>query len=143
MREINEAGVQLIKNAEGCVLHPYKDGVGKPTIGIGHLILPHEHFGAITTAEAEALLQSDLRNAESAVQSLVKVELNDNEYAALVSFTFNLGAQNLRTSTLLKLLNAGDCDGAAREFGKWIRAGGFVEEGLVKRRAAEQELFLS
>ena len=63
-RQINQAGLDLIRNAEGCVLHPYKDGAGKPTIGIGHLILPHEHFGKISEQQADELLQNDLRQAE-------------------------------------------------------------------------------
>jgi lysozyme len=141
-RQINQAGLDLIRNAEGCVLHPYKDGAGKPTIGIGHLILPHEHFGKITEQQADELLQNDLRQAERSVESLVTVPLNDNQFAALVSFTFNLGAQNLRGSTLLRDLNAGDYRGAADQFKRWVFAGGTVEQGLVKRRSAERDLFL-
>ena len=141
-RQINQSGLDLIRAAEGCVLHPYRDGAGKPTIGIGHLILPHEHFGKISQEQADELLQQDLRNAERSVQQLVTVPLSDNKFAALVSFTFNLGAQNLRNSTLLRDLNAGDYRGAADQFNRWVFAGGAVEQGLVKRRRAERELFL-
>jgi lysozyme len=75
------------------------------------------------------------------VDSLVKVSLNDNQYAAIVSFAFNLGVGNLKQSTLLKKLNAGDFAGAANEFAKWNKAGGKVLAGLTRRRAAEAELF--
>src|SRR5262249_42802085 len=106
-------------------------------------ILPHEHFGKISRERADELLEQDLRNAERSVQQLVTVPLNANQFAALVSFTFNLGAQNLRSSTLLRDLNAGDYRGAADQFNRWVFAGGAVEQGLVKRRQAERELFLT
>jgi lysozyme len=77
------------------------------------------------------------------VSAAVTVPLNDNEFGALTSFTFNLGIGNLKSSTLLKKLNAGDRAGAADEFGKWVNAGGKPLPGLVKRRAAERALFLT
>ncbi|OTP79508.1 Phage lysin / Phage lysozyme or muramidase [Caballeronia sordidicola] len=79
----------------------------------------------------------------AAVDSLVKVPLASHEKAALVDFTFNVGSKNLQTSTLLKLLNAGDYAGAANEFPKWNLASGKVMPGLVKRRARERSLFLT
>lgn len=95
----------------------------------------------ITPATAEALLKSDLTDAEYAVHSNVKVPLTDNQFSALVSFVFNLGAGSLKKSTLLRLLNAGDYRGAEAEFVKWNRAGGKVLPGLTKRREAEANLF--
>jgi len=70
------------------------------------------------------------------------LKVNDNEFSALLSFTFNLGIGNLRSSTLLKLLNAGDRAGAADQFPRWNRAGGRELLGLTRRRAAERALFL-
>ena len=100
----------------------------------------------LTQAQGEALLQSDLRNGgyESCVaNSATYSNLNANQYSALVSFTFNLGCGNLQSSTLLRLLNAGDTAGAANEFPKWVYGGGVVLPGLVRRREAERQLFCS
>lgn len=143
MRKTNQAGVDLIKGFEGLRLAPYKDPVGLLTVGYGHLVKPGEQFGTLTEAEAEDLLRNDLRDAESAVERLVKVPLTDNQHAALVSFTFNCGGGNLEKSTLLKKLNAKDYAGAGFEFLKWNKAGGKILAGLVRRRRAEMELFLS
>lgn len=142
MRPINQAGIDLIKEFEGCRLGPYQDVAGLWTIGIGHLIKPGETFiSPITEAQAEALLREDLALACSDVERAVNVPLNDNEYAALVSFTYNCGGGALRQSTLLKLLNAGDYHGANAEFPKWCRAGGKKVPGLLRRRLAEAALF--
>jgi lysozyme len=99
--------------------------------------------GGITLAQAEALLHTDLMNAGRDVSSVVLVSLNDNEFGALTSFTFNLGIGNLRSSTLLKMLNANNRAGAADQFGRWVMADGKPLPGLVKRRAAERDLFLT
>lgn len=143
MRRTNQKGVDLIKGFEGLRLSPYKDPVGLLTVGYGHLVKTGEHFGTLTEAEAETLLRADLHEAESAVERLVKAPLTDNQFAALVSFTFNCGGGNLGKSTLLKKLNAKDYAGASFEFLKWNKAGGRVLAGLVRRRRAEMELFLS
>ena len=76
-------------------------------------------------------------------RAAARVKLNQNQFDALVSFTYNLGAGALGSSTLLGKLNRGDFEGAADEFPKWNKAGGKVLNGLVKRRAAERSLFLS
>ena len=164
MREISAAGIDLIKSFEGIMdgdprtanLDPYLDPVGIWTIGYGHAIVVGKDFlrgkqnkakafslypGGITLEEAETLLRADVMDKCRDVDSLVKVSLNDNQYAAVVSFTFNLGVGNLKQSTLLKKLNAGDFAGAALEFAKWNKAGGRVLAGLTRRRAAEAELF--
>lgn len=73
---------------------------------------------------------------------MVEVPLNQNQFDALASFTYNLGETNLSSSTLLKKLNAKDYTGASNEFLKWNRAGGKVLNGLVRRREAERNLFL-
>jgi lysozyme len=142
MREINEEGLNLIKSFESLRLNVYDDGVGVKTIGYGHAIRPGEKFTKITPAQAEALLRSDLHVAESAVGNGVKVPLSDNQYAALVSLVFNIGAGAFSGSTLLRRLNQRDYAGAANEFLKWNKGGGRVMAGLTRRRTAERELFL-
>lgn len=136
-------GISLIREFEGCKLTPYADTARKQTIGIGHLIKPGEHFEAITEQQADDLLRHDLVAAELCVNQCVSVEVDQNEFDALVSFTFNLGGKRLLTSTLLEKLNNEDYDGAADEFLKWDKASGVESSGLKRRREAERELFLA
>jgi lysozyme len=140
-RKVNEAGLGLIKSFEKCVLHPYDDGAGYMTIGWGHLIKKGEKFTRITRAEADAILVNDLSIAESAVERNVKVALNDNQFAALVSFTFNVGEGGLKRSSLLRLLNRGNYDAVPEALKVWNKANGKVLKGLVRRRAAEGRLW--
>jgi len=144
---ISRAGINKIKEHEALRLEPYRDAVGKWTIGYGHLIKPDEQHlvtgGKITEAKAEALLRDDLENAEAAINRLVKVPITGNQYDALVSFVFNVGEGAFADSTMLRKLNAGDYDGAAAEFPRWTKAGGMQLPGLVARRAKEQTLFLA
>lgn len=103
-----------------------------------------EHFSCISQSDAENLLRADLRNAEACVSRSVSHPVNDNQFSALVSFTFNLGCGSLQSSTLLKKVNAGaSADEACFQFNRWTRAGGNVLAGLVRRRAAECELYRS
>lgn len=148
--KINDAGVALIKKAEGLRLQAYPDpahGWAVPTIGYGHTSAAGEptvvRGMSITAKQADEILRRDLGQYEQAVEDAVTVPLNENQFSALVSFTFNLGAGNLGSSTLLKKLNAGDYAGAANEFLKWNKAGGKVLAGLNARRAAERTLFLT
>ncbi|MGZ2746931.1 lysozyme [Burkholderia stagnalis] len=137
-------GIELIKHFEGLRLARYLDAVGKPTIGYGHLILPHEQFTRpLTQAEADALLRNDLRSAELNLRKLVHVPITQQQFDALMSFVFNLGAGRLRSSTLLRYLNAGASARAADQFLVWNKAGGRPLAGLTKRRQAERALFLS
>lgn len=145
MRHINQNGVDLVKHFEGLYLKAYKDPVGIWTIGYGHTGLTHldgtvKAGRVINTAEAEQLLRHDMEAFEKRVVSFVKVELSDDEFAALVSFDFNTGG--LGKSTLLKKINAGDRAGAADEFLKWDKAGGKTLAGLTRRRKSERNLFL-
>lgn len=148
-RQAPGQALELIRRFEGCVLSPYRDQAGRLTVGIGHLVRPYERFGFITTEKAYELLREDLAHAQDDVRRLVRAELNDNQYSALLSFVFNLGGENLRTSTLLAKLNRGDYEGAAGEFPRWnkVRDPRFgrpvVSEGLTARREAERELFLT
>lgn len=146
----NNAALALIKEFEGLRLNAYPDpahGWSVPTIGYGHTSAagaPIVRRGmTITATEAEDILRRDLGQFEAAVRSLVKVPLTENQFGALVSFTFNLGAGNLKSSTLLRKLNAGDYVGASDEFGRWVKAGGKTLSGLVRRREAERQLFSS
>jgi lysozyme len=143
LMKISQKGVNLVKKFEGLELKAYKDSVGVVTIGYGSTG-PHVFMGqVITEAQAEALLIKDLSRFESGVTELVKVPLTQNQFDALVSFSFNLGLGNLKSSTLLKKLNAKDYLGASKEFERWNKAGGKVLNGLTRRRLAEKELFLS
>ena len=112
----SQKGIDLIKEFEGTVLKVYKDAVGLPTIGIGHLIKKGEVFTTLTQQQAEELLAKDLKQFEEGVSTSVKVALTQNQFDALVSFAFNLGIGNLNSSTLLKKLNVGDIQGAADQF---------------------------
>lgn len=141
-RHINQAGLDLIKEFEGFRGNAYRDVVGAWTIGYGHTKTARSGM-SITREQGEALLRKDLAEAEAAVARLAKVSLTDNEHAALVSFTFNLGQGALSGSTLLRRLNAGDKAGASKEFGRWVYAGGRKLNGLVRRREAERRLFSS
>jgi len=144
VKSINEAGLDLVKRSEGLRLEKYQDVAGKWTIGYGHLIKKGEAFESpITEERATELLEQDLRLAESAVNELVSVPLNDNQYSALVDFVYNVGKGNFEASTLLKRLNAGKYSAAADEFLKWVYAGGRRIEGLARRRSAERALFLT
>ena len=139
-RLINSLGLALVKNYEGLRLEPYKCPAGIWTVGYGHTkgVTEHTHC---TPEMAEAWLESDLMHAEEEVTRLVKVPLNDNQYSALVSFTFNVGAGNLQTSTLLKKLNEGGYDLVPAYIKAWVFAAGKQQPGLVKRRAAEAALW--
>lgn len=141
MKTTSQRGLDLIENAEGLHLRAYQDGIGVWTIGYGHTRGVRPGM-VITAADAQAYLRSDIATAERGVNTLVTVDINQNQFDALVDFTFNLGSGALAGSTLLRRLNDGDYEGAANEFGLWVYAGGKIEPGLVRRRSAEKALFL-
>lgn len=152
MPTLNAGAIDLICEFEGFVDHWYPDpahGWKVPTCCYGHTDAAGEPKYAatkaktFTKAEGKAILAADLKPVCNTVASLVTVDLNDNQFGALVSFTYNCGAGNLKKSTLLKKVNAGDFAGAAGEFAKWNRANGSVLKGLTRRRAAEAALFRS
>jgi lysozyme len=134
--------IALIQEFEGCQLKAYQDTKGKWTIGYGHTFGVYPGL-SITQNQANTFLQNDAQNTASLVSKYVTSTLNQNQFDALVSFTFNEGIVRLAGSTLLELVNAGDFRGAASEFAKWDLSGSIVEPGLVRRRAAERALFLS
>lgn len=136
----SERGLVLIRQFEGLRLSAYQDSVGVWTIGYG-TTRGVKRGQAITKAGAESLLRADVQRFEGEVSRLVKVPVSQNQWDALISFTYNLGSANLESSTLLRLLNAGDYAGAAAQFDRWNKAGGKVLKGLVTRRAAERAMF--
>lgn len=148
MRAVNKAGIDLIKSFEGLSLKPYLCPAKVPTIGYGTIKYPNGkavtmNDSAISEKEAEAYLIHEVNLKSRGVDSLVKVPLNDNEYAALVSFAYNVGTGALGGSTLLRLLNAGaDRVAVADQLLRWNKAGGKELAGLTRRRQAERALFL-
>lgn len=143
----SDSGIELIKRFEGLELEAYQDIAGIWTIGYGHTGEDVQPGMKISERDAEELLKRDLKPREQAVSSAVKVPLNQNEFDALVSFVYNVGAGALRTSTALKRLNKGDRIGAADALTWWNKAtvGGVLREvlGLTRRRASERALFLT
>ena len=146
MRTVNQAGVDLIRRFEGCKLETYPDpGTGgEPwTIGYG-ATGPGIEPGVVWTQEqAEERLAEDVQRFADAVARALTVDVSDNEFAAMVSLAFNIGAAAFRKSTLLRLVNDGHFEAAAQQFDRWNRAGGRVMAGLTRRRQAERDLFLS
>jgi len=141
-----DIATEEIKRHEGCKLEAYPDpGTGGDpwTVGYG-ATGPDIHEGTVwTQEEADSDLAKRLNTLGERVDSVVKVEINDNQKAALCSFAYNVGMGNLKSSTLLRLLNEGNYDGAAEQFKEWNKAAGHVLQGLVTRRQAEAELFLA
>lgn len=139
----SSAGLQLIKSFEGLRLTAYQDLVGVWTIGYGHTGPDVRPGLMITQEQANTLLAADLAGFEQGVAKLVTLLLNQHQFDALVSFSYNLGLGNLQNSTLLRLLNAGEVAAAAEQFLRWDKAGGKQVAGLISRRNAERNLFLT
>ena len=147
-KKASDKCIRLIKQFEGFSSKPYLCPAGVATIGYGStrdtdgkaITMAHK---TITEAEAANLMRATLVTYENAVNRYVKALINQNQFDALVDFAYNAGAKNLLTSTLLKKLNAEDYAGASEEFGKWTFAAGKKLNGLVRRREAERQLFIS
>jgi len=140
--KISAAGIELLKQFEGCRLTAYQDSVGVWTIGFGTTAGVKEGQ-TISQVKAEEYLRFDLAIFEKAVTESLKVPVNQNQFDALVSFTYNVGVSAFRSSTLLNLINEKtDKKVVAAEFSKWVKAGNQTLPGLVNRRKAESELFL-
>jgi lysozyme len=133
-------GQGLTEQFEGYQLTAYQDSSGVLTIGYGHTEGVTQGM-TCTQAQAEAWLSADIQWAVSVVRGAVVVALTQNEFNALVDFTFNVGSGNFQSSTLLKDLNAGDFAAAALQFERWDQAGGAVVAGLLRRRIAEENEF--
>ena len=137
--------IDLIKRYEGVRPQACQDSVGVWTIGYGTTRINGQPVKAgmtITEDRALELVKQKVNKLWSQIESITKVNLNDNQMNALVDFAYNLGFNALKTSTLMKYVNESQFDKAADEFGRWVFAGGKVLPGLVKRRQAEKQLFL-
>ena len=153
--QMSENGLELLKEWEGFELKVYKDSANLPTIGVGHLITKSEqtsgnimiagvavkYTAGLTDQQALDLLSQDVRPAEQAVNNGAKVTLSQNQFDALVSFTFNVGVGAFNGSTLLKVLNQGQYDQVPTQLRRWNKAGGKVVQGLVNRRENEVRLW--
>ena len=145
-KKTSPRGVQFIKDGEGCSLRAYKCPAGVWTIGYGHTSASGSPVVfekmTITQREADEILKSDLRKFEEAINRLVQVPLNQSQFDALVSLSFNIGIDRFGKSTLLKKLNAGDYDAVPNEMMRWNRIGKKVSKGLTNRRAKEAALWV-
>lgn len=141
--KLSKAGLELIKHFEGCKLTAYRCPAGVLTIGYGSTGVHVKPGMTISQQEAEQMLLGDLARFVVGVSEVVRADMTQGQFDALVSFAFNLGLGALRGSTLLAKFKAGDVAGAAKEFHRWNRAGGKVLDGLTKRREAERALFLA
>ena len=138
--ETSQDGLKLIKKFEGCELKSYQDSVGVWTIGYGHT-KGVEEGQEITQDEGEEMLASELGEYEGYINDMVECDLEQHQFDALVAWVYNLGPTNLRSSTMLKRLNANDLDDVPNQIKRWDKAGGKVLQGLVRRREAEALMF--
>ena len=139
----SQSGLKMTEQFEACRLDAYQDIKGIWTVGYGHTG-PDVYPGlSITPLQAEQFLLNDIQNAVNCVNSLVTVPLTQGEFDALTDFAFNCGCGAFAGSTMLRLLNAGDYQGAAGQFDLWDHAGGQVVAGLLRRREAETQEFQS
>ena len=141
--KISTLGLDFIRQWEMLRLVPYQDVAGHLTVGWGHRLPKGSSLLSIPLVEAEDFFIDDVAAAEDAVRRAITVKVTQAQWDALVSFTFNVGAGHLNSSTLRKLLNAKDHLGAAAEFPKWHRAGGKRSKGLLRRRLEEAKMFLA
>lgn len=138
MRHVTDEGLEIIMHHEGFVPEVYLCPAAIPTIGYGHVVLPYENFDeGITEEQGMEILRNDVGIAERAVTRLISVPLEDEQFDALVSFTFNLGSGSLQTSTLRQKVNRQEHDLAPDQFRRWVYAGGRKLKGLVRRREDE------
>jgi lysozyme len=143
---VSDPGRAFIKSFESYRSMPYQDEGGKPTVGWGHEIQPDEDFtNGITMGQADDLFIEDLaEKAEHPVTLAIQVSVSQQEFDAMCSLCYNIGAGNFDSSTLVRLLNQGaTVDRIATEFGRWDHVNGQVSEGLSERRAAEADIFLN
>ena len=141
----SQRGIDFIKEFEGFSAVRYICSAGKTTLGIGHVIRPGEVFpDTLSESGADALLARDLERFETDMLEAIEVDLNQNEFDAIISLAFNCGAHAIANSTLMKLLNGGASrEQCALQFLRWDKANGKPLPGLTRRRKAEMEMFLS
>ena len=138
--DISQEGLSLIKKFEGCKLEAYRCAANVLTIGYGSTKGVKEG-DTITQEEADNLLLHEMNEYEGYINDMVEVNLEQNQFDAMVSWVFNLGPANLKASTLLKVLNSKDYDGVPMQIKRWNKAAGQVKQGLIRRREAEALLF--
>lgn len=146
--KLNKAGIELLHEFEGLELESYLCPAGVPTIGYGNTRYESGRkvkLGeSITKERAELLFNWWVDKFAIKVRKELKVTLNENQFSALVSFTYNVGIANLRSSTLLKKVNANPKDTTIfGEFLKWKFAAGKASNGLIRRRQSEAELYFT
>jgi lysozyme len=157
--KVSQKCIEQIKKDEGVRSRPYQCPALLWTVGVGHVIdpnhakvkladrkqlpIPDGWDRVLSAAEIDEILRKDLNRFEAGVLRLIKVELTQGQFDALVSFSFNVGLGNLQNSTLRMKINRGDYEGAAEQFLVWTKAGGKVLKGLVIRRTHEKEMFES
>ena len=139
----SQQGIEQLKTFEGFRSMPYLDTAGKWTVGYGHLMVSGDGLvqgSLITMGQATTLLTQDVGTAERCIND-TGIDVTQNEFDALVSFTYNLGVGSLQRSTLLKLIKAGNKPAAALEFPKWSIVAGGHSDSILKRRLKEQACF--
>jgi lysozyme len=145
--KLNKAGLDLIKSFEGLALESYVCSGGRQTVGYGTTLINGKMVQnglKISLEDAERFLIEDIKKFESGVSKVVSVGLTDNQFSALVTFSYNVGLGALRGSTLLKIVNRNPNDPLIRnEFMKWNKAAGKELTGLTRRRKAESDLYFT
>jgi lysozyme len=140
-------GLRLIREFEGFRSKAYRDAVGVWTIGYGHTSMagaPQVSAGmTITREEAEKILERDVEQFSKGVSQLLTVAISDQQFSALVSFAYNVGLGNFKKSSVLLAVNGRDFQRVPQRLNLWVKAGGRVLPGLIRRRAAEGALFLT
>ena len=138
--QISTEGISLIKKFEGCELESYQCAAGVWTIGFGSTHNIEEGMN-ISKDRAEELLLEDIAEFEESVLESVDMPMSQHQFDALVYWTFNLGPNNLKSSSMLKVLNSGNYEDVPEQIKRWNKAGGKVLDGLIRRREAEALLF--
>ena len=136
-----EECVKALRNLEGCRLNMYICAGGKKTIGYGHVVLKGEPYESITELEAENILIQDILKIQQAVNRLVKVPLKKRQNIALIIFIFNVGAGAFQRSTLRQKINSEEHELVREEMMKWVFAKGKRNQGLVRRREFEANIY--
>jgi lysozyme len=144
MRHITDDGLEIIMHHEGFVPEVYNCPAGIPTIGYGHVVLKGESFdNGISKEQGMEILRKDVEIAERAVLRLCSVPLEDEQFDALVSWTFNLGSGTLQRSTLRQCVLREDHEEVPRQMKRWVYSGGKKLKGLIRRRDDEAQLYAS
>ena len=140
--KIDATGLALLKDFEGCSLTAYPDITGVPTMGYGFTV-GVKMGDTMTQEQCDDRLQREIRAYEIAVWNAVAGDVTQNEFSALVSFSWNVGIAGMQKSSVIRAHNRGDKQAAARAFGMWNKAGGKIISGLTRRRAAEAAMYLT